>query len=104
MVSYESLLDRGRREAMLRMKKQASALGADYVFNVKYETMAVGGGRLASIEVLAYGTALTAGQAVQGASPVSGSNIATNTATSTATESAPVDAAQSASASPVIKQ
>lgn len=59
VVSYESLLDRARREALLRMKKQAKAVGAEYVFNVKYETTAVGGGRLASIEVLAYGTALT---------------------------------------------
>ena len=59
VVSYESLLDRGRREALLRMKKQASALGAEYVFNIKYETTSLGGGRLASIEVLAYGTALT---------------------------------------------
>lgn len=62
VVSYESLLDRGRREALLRMKKQAEALGAEYVFNVKYETMAVGGGKLASMEVMAYGTALTPGQ------------------------------------------
>ena len=59
VVSYESLIDRARREAMLRMKQQAHGLGAEYVFNVKYETMAVGGGRLASVEVLAYGTALT---------------------------------------------
>ncbi len=59
VVSYESLLDRARREALLRMKKQARAVGADYVFNIKYETTSVGSGRLASIEVLAYGTALT---------------------------------------------
>lgn len=59
VVSYEALLDRGRREALLRMKKQAKALGAEYVFNIKYETTSVGSGRLASIEVLAYGTALT---------------------------------------------
>jgi len=59
VVSYESLIDRARREAMLRMKQQAQELGAQYVFNVKYETMAVGSGRTASVEVLAYGTALT---------------------------------------------
>jgi len=45
---------------MLRMKQQAHELGAQYVFNIKYETMRVGSGRLASVEVLAYGTALTA--------------------------------------------
>lgn len=59
VVSYEALLDRGRREALLRVKKQAKAIGAEYVFNIKYETTSVGSGRLASIEVLAYGTALT---------------------------------------------
>ena len=35
---YESLLDRGRREALLRMKMEASARRAEMVFNVKYET------------------------------------------------------------------
>jgi len=65
VVSYESLIDRARREAMLRMKMQAQELGAEYVFNVKYETMAVGGGRLASVEVLVYGTALTAAVELQ---------------------------------------
>lgn len=63
VVSYESLLDRARREALLRMKKQARAVGAEYVFNIKFETTSVGSGRLASIEVLAYGTALTPGTA-----------------------------------------
>lgn len=59
VVSYESLIDRARREAMLRMKANAQDLNADYVFNIKFETMSVGTGRLASVEVLAYGTALT---------------------------------------------
>ena len=59
VVSYESLLDRARREAVLRMKKEAEALGAELVFNIKYETMPLGSSRLASVEVLAYGTALT---------------------------------------------
>jgi uncharacterized protein YbjQ (UPF0145 family) len=55
--SYESLLDRGRREAMLRLKEQAQQLNATAVFNIKYETVRVGG-RVTTIEVLAYGTAL----------------------------------------------
>lgn len=58
VVSYESLLDRGRREAVIRMKEQASALNAELIFNVKFETSSVGG-RGPSIEVLAYGTALS---------------------------------------------
>ena len=59
--SYESLLDRARREALLRMKAEASQLNAEYVFNVKYETASISKGRrnaIGSVEVLAYGTAL----------------------------------------------
>lgn len=60
IVSYESLLDRARREAVLRMKKQARTMGADKVFNIKYETASISKnarGGIGSIEVLAYGTA-----------------------------------------------
>ena len=60
--SYESLIDRARREALLRMRAQAQALGADRVFNIKYETAAIAGrggeSTIGSLEVLAYGTAL----------------------------------------------
>lgn len=59
--SYESLVDRARREAILRMKEQASQLGADLVFNVKLETSSIYKGRrnaIGSVEVLAYGTAM----------------------------------------------
>jgi len=59
--SYESLLDRGRREALLRMKKEAQDLNAQLVFNVKYETASISKGnnnKMPMIEVLAYGTAL----------------------------------------------
>lgn len=61
LVSYESLLDRARREAVLRMKQEAQALGADQVFNVKFETASISkgaSGTIGSVEVLAYGTAL----------------------------------------------
>lgn len=61
MVSYESLLDRARREAILRMKHEAKTLGADQIFNVKLETASISKGRsktIGSVEVLAYGTAL----------------------------------------------
>lgn len=60
--SYESLLDRARREAVLRMKAQARALGADMVFNIKLETSSISKGRrnaVGAVEVLAYGTACT---------------------------------------------
>lgn len=59
--AYESLLDRGRREAVLRMQEQARRCGADAVFNMRFETSRVSGNAgsgLGSIEVLAYGTAL----------------------------------------------
>lgn len=59
--AFESLLDRARREAILRMQEQASALGAGVVFNVKLETCRVSGDAsrgVGSVEVMAYGTAL----------------------------------------------
>lgn len=58
--TYESLLDRARREAILRMKEQAQ--GAQSVFNVKLQTAAIAGrsarAGTACLEVIAYGTAL----------------------------------------------
>ena len=61
--SYESLIDRARREAVLRMKAQAHGLGARMVVNVKFQTFAIGGrsaNAVTGFELLAYGTALTA--------------------------------------------
>jgi uncharacterized protein YbjQ (UPF0145 family) len=63
MVSYESLLDRARREALLRMKEEAMAMGALLVVNVRLETASLskGTGRresVGAVEVYAYGTAI----------------------------------------------
>lgn len=58
--AYESLVDRGRREAILRMKDQADSVGANAIFNVKLETSTISTGQhkaLGTIEILAYGTA-----------------------------------------------
>jgi len=58
---YETLLDRARREAVLRMKRDARGLGGRAIFNVKFETFNVtmgARGGIAAVEVLAYGTAL----------------------------------------------
>lgn len=60
--AYETLLDRARREAVLRMKEQAK--GADVVFNVRIETSSIGKNAnqengIGGVEVLAYGTAIT---------------------------------------------
>ena len=58
--SYETLLDRARREALLRMKEKAH--GASMIINVRIETSTVGKrafkGKLGSIEAIAYGTAI----------------------------------------------
>lgn len=59
--SYETLLMRARREAILRMKLEAKQAGARSVYNVKLETSMIGEGerkQTTSVEVLAYGTAV----------------------------------------------
>ncbi len=61
--SYESLLDRARREALLRMKESAAAAGYTAVVNVRLETARLAGSRrggksTAGVEVLAFGTGL----------------------------------------------
>lgn len=59
--TYESLLDRARREAILRMREEAKTLGATQIFNVKLETLSIGGrnpNSISCLEVLAYGTAI----------------------------------------------
>ena len=63
LIAYESLLERGRREAVVRMKEQARSLGATHVVNVRLETASLSedwSGRrpLFSAELIAYGTAL----------------------------------------------
>jgi uncharacterized protein YbjQ (UPF0145 family) len=59
--SYETLVDRGRREAVLRMKQHAQQLGANQILNVKFETSSISKGaegNIGSIEVLVYGSAV----------------------------------------------
>ncbi len=59
--TYETLLDRARREAVLRMKQEAQQHQAELIFNVKYETSNISGQynkKMPVIEVHAYGTAL----------------------------------------------
>jgi uncharacterized protein YbjQ (UPF0145 family) len=60
VTPYETLIDRARREAILRMKEEARATGADVILNVKYEMCSIYKGRrnqIGSVEALAYGTA-----------------------------------------------
>jgi uncharacterized protein YbjQ (UPF0145 family) len=59
--TYESLLDRARREAILRMQEEARLLGASTIFNMRFETSSISKGRrkaVGTVEVLAYGTAV----------------------------------------------
>ena len=57
--SYETLLDRARREAILRLKE--SCPGAGQIINLRLETSPISDGAkdtVGSVEVLAYGTAV----------------------------------------------
>jgi uncharacterized protein YbjQ (UPF0145 family) len=60
--SYESLLDRARREALLRLKKEAMDCGYHAVVNVRLETSRLANARrgegTAGVEILAFGTGL----------------------------------------------
>ncbi len=59
--AYETLMERARREALLRMLRQAQAAGANAVWNVRVSSSAVGGGerqKTFGVLVIAYGTAL----------------------------------------------
>lgn len=61
MLVYESLVDRGRREALLRMKEEAIAWGASQVVNVRFETSNIAGQSTqgaSAIEIMAYGTGI----------------------------------------------
>ena len=63
MVSYESLYDRARREAVLRMKEEALNLHANCILNVKFASANIISGNKNNngsgcVEVVAYGTAL----------------------------------------------
>jgi len=61
--TYEPLLERARREAVLRMVERARAEGFDAVTNVRLETSRLANSRgngngTAGVEMLAFGTAL----------------------------------------------
>lgn len=58
VTPFESMLDRARREAVLRMKEEALTLDAAYVFNIKFDTTRIATGKIGAMEVLAYGTAM----------------------------------------------
>jgi len=62
--SYESLVERARRAAVVRMLEEADAAGANAVWSVRIETTTIQGkqqNKSGGVEVLAYGTALKIG-------------------------------------------
>jgi uncharacterized protein YbjQ (UPF0145 family) len=61
--TYEPLLERARREAILRMTEEAQQQGFDAIFNVRLETSRLAnasrdGKGVAGVEMLAFGTAV----------------------------------------------
>ena len=67
VASYETLLDRARREALLRMKERAHEAGYRAIIGVRLETSQIApngrrGESTAGVEVLASGTALRLAQ------------------------------------------
>ncbi len=60
--AYELLIERARREALLRLKEEARTAGCTLVFNVRVETIPLtvdNQGSGTAIQVLAYGTAVS---------------------------------------------
>ncbi|MBL7544936.1 MAG: heavy metal-binding domain-containing protein [Bdellovibrionaceae bacterium] len=55
LTTYETLMDRGRRESILRMKEQALKWGADEILEVRLEMATLDA---IGIEMFAYGTAV----------------------------------------------
>ena len=63
ITMYETMLDRARREALLRLLEQAHAAGSREVHNVRFEFSRIGSSAQnanvgGSAELLAYGTAV----------------------------------------------
>ena len=64
--AYETLVDRARREALLRMKEDAMAKNLNMVFGVRLETSSIAkgsSGQLGMVEVFAYGTGVSVNSA-----------------------------------------
>ena len=64
--TYEPLLERARREAVLRMTEAARRQGYDAIFNARLETSRLANSRgdgngTAGVEMLAFGTAVKRG-------------------------------------------
>lgn len=60
LTGYEKLMERARREALIRMQREAKALGANAIYNTRVEFSAVGQQpkKIGGAELFAYGTAV----------------------------------------------
>ena len=59
MKTYETLVNRARSEALVRMLEEAKKYEATIVWNIRFETSTISGkNRPGGVEVLAYGTAI----------------------------------------------
>lgn len=60
MSGYENMMERARREALVRMQRKAKELGADAVYNTRIEFSSVGqaSNKSGGAELFAYGTAV----------------------------------------------
>ena len=59
--SYESLLERARREAIIRLQKEADLMGATAIYNVRLEFSTTGNqpvNAFGGVEIFAFGTAV----------------------------------------------
>lgn len=73
--AYESLLERGRREAILRVKEEARRRNFQAVLNLRLETSSISSARrngkgTTGVEVIAYGTAIEVAELRGARSPV----------------------------------
>lgn len=57
LTTYESVVDRARREAIVRLKREADKIGSTHIMGLRFSTTEMGmqGGM---VEVFAYGTAI----------------------------------------------
>lgn len=60
MGAYEKMMERARREALVRMQREAKDLGANAIYNTRIEFSAVGQrpNKIGGAELFAYGTAV----------------------------------------------
>jgi uncharacterized protein YbjQ (UPF0145 family) len=66
---FETLMERGRREALLRVKEEAQRRGATLIIGVRFHTTQVAGSTTPSMEIVAYGTMIFRGAMPDGDKP-----------------------------------